>query len=177
MKYICLLLCCFAGCLYSEETPRTLSFQQLNSLEDYLQRDASVQLLQRQLGNYHEHQVQIRGFLYQAPDQQWMIASEPNLKSCCIGSSNKIAHQILLSGNIPTLDFSHAVTIQGRFLIEPVWDSNGVLTKLYSIHDAKIISDSSWPIKSMALTGTGLGSLIYLWILIRKKPLNTFPNE
>lgn len=44
--------------------------------------------------------VQIRGFLYATDEGQLVLASEPNLKSCCVASEAKKADQLFISGDI-----------------------------------------------------------------------------
>lgn len=60
--------------------------------------------------------ISIRGFLYKTADQQWILAADPDLKSCCVGAKNKARRQIYLEGELalpqqPVL----AITLQGRF--------------------------------------------------------------
>src|ERR1700721_3140065 len=45
----------------------------------------------------HEKEIQISGFLYQKESGKWILASQPNLKSCCIGSRDRIFQQIALA--------------------------------------------------------------------------------
>jgi hypothetical protein len=139
-------------------------------MEDYLPKDAAIQLLQRQFSDFLNKEVQIRGFLYQSLDSKWILSSEPNLKSCCVGSSKKIAHQIAISGNIPQGILARSVTVIGAFSIHPLWNEEGELTQLYTITNAKVIPESGWPLTSIAFAGGGLFCLIMLWTLLRKKP-------
>lgn len=147
-----------------------LSFQQLKGFEDYLPRDAAIQLLQRQLAPFHSHQVSVRGFLYQK-DGIWILSPEPNLKSCCVGSADKIAHQIVVSGPIQEPPYNHVITLEGFFTIDPKWNQDGILTQLYRIENAKIVDESRWSLSTLSLFVLGFGSLSFLIILIRKKPI------
>ena len=59
--------------------------------------------------------IEIRGFLYETVDSQVILAAEPNLKSCCVGSDSKKQKQMLVSGNIfSALDDRSAVTLRGN---------------------------------------------------------------
>ena len=66
-------LCAFGGDL----SPRQISFFELEHLVDL-------------------DLVQIRGFLYETTDKRLVLAEEPNLKSCCVGSPAKRRRQIVI---------------------------------------------------------------------------------
>lgn len=53
--------------------------------------------------------VEIRGFLYEDQDGQKILATEPNLKTCCLGKKNS---QIFVDGSISSRA-SIATTLQG----------------------------------------------------------------
>ena len=58
--------------------------------------------------------VRITGFLYTTPDSRTILSPEPNLKSCCVGSSTKRSRQILLDGGGTAFEQSdRAVTVEG----------------------------------------------------------------
>ena len=62
--------------------------------------------------------ITIRGFLYESPESQLILAAEPNLKTCCVGSASKRQKQLLVTGDIaPALTRSSAVTLQGNLVI------------------------------------------------------------
>lgn len=58
---------------------------------------------------------EIRGFLYKTEKQQYILAAEPNLKSCCVGSASKRNKQILVSGTIDPQLFNsdRPITLKG----------------------------------------------------------------
>lgn len=60
-----------------------------------------------------EH-VQIRGFLYQAPDGNIVLAAEPNLRSCCIGSKP----HIMVDGLLTIPKTGNAVLLEGDLIVE-----------------------------------------------------------
>ncbi|KAF3362641.1 Uncharacterized protein PHSC3_000880 [Chlamydiales bacterium STE3] len=81
---------------------------------------------------WHEKPVLLRGFLYQDKQGQWILASEPNLKSCCVGSESKRTHQIFVQpkGAFKTTPKS-AVTLKGEFTVDPQNRYNYVLKNAY----------------------------------------------
>lgn len=64
--------------------------------------------------------IQIKGFLYQNADSQWILAAQPNLKSCCVGNSSKRYQQLLISGSIAQESPSYAITLQGDLYLDPL---------------------------------------------------------
>ena len=69
--------------------------------------------------------MKIRGFIYKSPDNEWVLAEEPDLKSCCLGKEG----QIYLHGDY---------TVQGTL-------QNGHL------YDAQLIEKGSFPLSSLFL--------------------------
>lgn len=72
-----------------------------------------TKVLPEKLSSANGQRICIRGFLYQKADKAWILASEPNVKSCCLGSQNKEAEQILI---VTSADIQHsqlAVTVCG----------------------------------------------------------------
>lgn len=150
------------------EEPRTLSFHRLEGLPDHLSQQSAIHHLQRELTPYHEHTVQIRGFLYKGEDDRWILSPEPKLKSCCIGSAEKVTQQISVTGNIDNPPSIQAVTVQGQFVIVPAWDSSGNLIQLYRLEKASVLADK-FPTTTLALASLGILSVAILWRLSRKK--------
>ncbi len=144
----------------------SLSFTTLRGLDDKLEKEAAIQLLRRQLTLFHQHEVEVRGFLYQSADQRWILASEPNLKVCCMGAPSKISQQIFLSGKalVPS---NQAVTVRGLFQVDPLWGEQGILQQLYRMENTMVVSRTTWPLSSFAMAGAGIASVIFLCILRR----------
>ena len=98
------------------------------------------ELSQQQLDQKH---IKIRGFLYQTANGKWILADEPNLKSCCIGK--KAAQQIFLEDfQAPPLSNS-VVEIAGFLTFEPSWNSHGKMEKLYVLKNAVILPPEDNP--------------------------------
>lgn len=87
---------------------------------------------------YDRQIVEVRGFLYQNSEGQLVLANQPNLKSCCVGSQALIRQQIRVYGLMkPNLS---VVTLQGIFHLSA--DSNNEIGSLpyYSLKEPKVVS-------------------------------------
>ena len=136
----------FNFCLLQAQTPIDLSFKQLPQLTSTTPE--SIHSLQNELAVFHRQLVKIRGFLYCNPAGQWILAAEPNLKTCCQGASGKVFQQLFLS-KPDFIDISmHAITLQGILVIDPIWienDSSRQLQQIYRLNSPVIINTSnSW---------------------------------
>lgn len=71
-----------------------------------------------------DKQVEIRGFLYRTADHQLVLAGEPNLKSCCVGSEKNQAKQLFITNSAiePETSVSQLSGIlrmrEGRFILD-----------------------------------------------------------
>lgn len=91
----------FFSLLHAEQTPKEISFFELNyKIKEF---------------NPEGNLIQIRGFLYETSDFRIVLATEPNLKSCCVGSALKKQKQILVSGDVGALlNDRSAITLKGN---------------------------------------------------------------
>lgn len=62
--------------------------------------------------------IEIRGFLYETNDHHPILAAEPNLKSCCVGSSSKRNRQLLVIGDSPSINQTNAITLKGNLKVD-----------------------------------------------------------
>lgn len=76
------------------------------------------------LSDFQNQEVEIRGFVYLSEKKEWILAEEPNLKSCCVGSESKANKQVMLPGvkdELPkyqVLQFKgHLLNKEGRFIL------------------------------------------------------------
>lgn len=96
------------------------------------------------LKRYQGQEISFRGFIYQGKDGRIMLATEPDLKSCCIGSKGSITRQVMLIGdNIAFAKDGKVREVLGRFEIEPLKDKNGNLEKMFVLYDTRIIEQDS----------------------------------
>lgn len=163
---IILFICMALLSSLAAEEPRVLALHQLSGLDGHLARDVATQQLQRQLSPYVNHLIAVRGFIYQRSDGAWLLAGEPNLKSCCIGSSDKIAQQLVLTRRPAILPPNYrAVNVQGTLQLTPRWNAEGKLIQLYYLDVTSIKPESGWPLQTLTLAGLGAASLLLLAIL------------
>lgn len=81
-------------------------------------------------------EIEIRGFLYPNSEGKWILASEPNLRTCCVGNPDKAAQQIQIENLAITDSPSQAVLVRGVFLNEG---------KYYKMDKAEIIPhETEW---------------------------------
>lgn len=150
-------------------SPPTLSTRDLLGLPDHYNRESSIQELKRNLVSYDQREVYLRGFLYQTAGKQWVLAAEPDLKSCCIGATDKVAQQVFLEGDFAQHPSSRAMLLQGTFHVEPRWNEMGMLVQLYRMENARVVPHSQWPITVLALCALLVGGGTFLWILVRRQ--------
>lgn len=108
-----------------------------------------------ELQNFANEQIQIRGFLYETDDNRLILASKPNLKSCCVENNN------LLHCHIQVLDLAtapsktNALTLEGKLIKK---DNSYVLTKTALVD--KKISSSYLIILTIVFSFTIIGIII-----------------
>lgn len=160
---------CFS-CLVGASEPKKLSFHQLAGLHDFISKDASIMQLKRELSQFHQQNVMIRGFLYKNADGLFILSSEPHLKSCCVGSTEKISQQIFLPNGTEIINSDNAVSVVGQFYVNPEWDENGKLIKLFQINEAQITNENPLPITTIILSVLMCGLVLWLLKLNIRKP-------
>lgn len=82
--------------------------------------------------------IVIKGFLYKESGGHWILSSEPNLKSCCIGSQQKINSQIAIFGDLPLTAPTRAISLQGNLQI-----ASPSSNYFYSLSQASVVIQPS----------------------------------
>ncbi|MBA2367625.1 MAG: hypothetical protein H0V82_01200 [Candidatus Protochlamydia sp.] len=116
-------------------------------------------------------EVEIRGFLYETPSGEVILAASPQLKSCCIGSPDKISRQIVLKGKWESVPLKRAVTVHGRLAAEPKYNEGHELVQLYVLDRPLIMQSTSFPFWSVIC----IAAFFLIIALIKKatlKPLS-----
>lgn len=173
MPLFLLMSLLYLGNVFSE--PAQLSFQRLQGLSDHLPQESATNHLIKKLSSFHNQEIQIRGFLYQTEDQ-WILASKPNLKSCCVGSQGDITQQIFVYDlpQMPTTNL--AVTLQGKFHVAPTWTSQGTLSQLFIMQKTSIIPEKmTW--NSWILTLIALTAALLIWVAYNRAKESNFHHR
>lgn len=91
--------------------------------------------------------IQIRGFLYETPDHLYILAEEPDLKSCCVGSATKRHRQVVIQGEVATgKKYLNALTLEGDLTANHSHDYP------YHLNNAIVIpqENSTWSLVAIA---------------------------
>lgn len=102
--------------------------------------------------------VKIRGFLYSNGKDEWILAADPHLKTCCIGSKEKAAQQIFLDGKFSEKLVNQVIEVEGILNFDP----NENEGRYYSMSElVKIKNDKSHA--GIILAGLGV-VLVVVWM-------------
>lgn len=133
--FIC-IFSCFSVDIFCAEPSFLLTFDQLQ-VDLNIQTPAGAAL--KHLDN---KPVYIRGFLYQNQEGESVLAPQPNLQSCCVGTQSKVYQQIFIQGHLPSYHQAYAVTIEGLFKISPTYNQQGQLTRFYILDQVHVKSQT-----------------------------------
>lgn len=81
-------------------------------------------------------EVQIRGFWVPLSSSHGVLTSSPNMKSCCLMAPTKIYQQVLVKGNVESSE-NKVVTLEGIFIIEPLYNQENKPIQYYVLEQAK----------------------------------------
>jgi hypothetical protein len=113
-------------------------------------------------------EVEIRGFLYETPAGEMILAANPHLKSCCVGSPGKISQQIFLRGKWESVPLKRAVTVKGQLIADPKYNEGRELVQLYVMEHPVIMQSSSFPVWSFVSIAAFL-VLVVLFKQLRRR--------
>jgi hypothetical protein len=118
--------------------------------------------------------VTIRGFCYPTSTDAWILSAQPDLKTCCVGASKELHHQILIvSGPIlQTLKNQspgQVIQVIGFFRIQPAYASQGELSQLYIFTDADLVEMPGrhwqpWVVTALVLAFFAIAARYYTYV-------------
>lgn len=194
MKAICIFcLCIFSGLcgrvlalnsseqdqLYNKNESKIdaveipcLSLRELQLISEQVLRsqssfgtDSIRQKLKSSLEPYLRGRICIKGFLCKSKENKWFLASEPDLKTCCIGAKAKICSQIALNHSFSDKLLNSFASIRGVLDVAPEVDNQLELVQLFQFTDIEMANDRfPWKTVSVLLAGIGiLGLFLFLY--------------
>lgn len=114
----------------------------------------------------HDQEVEIRGFLYQyARDghSRWVLASEPNVKTCCLGAHTKKFQQIEVTGISQPPISAQSVTLRGQFaVIAQKGEIQGFLLKEAQVQAREKLTDCPICFSALLILGVAVVMAFYL---------------
>jgi len=156
----CLIQCLFFAHAFlicsdeiKEENFEKYSFLHLETIAESIKGNPEIA---------QDKQIEISGFLYQSPEHGWVLASEPNLKSCCVGNDKQKNKQLLVEGKMKGLPSSAtAIALRGVLVV----DLNNYFP--YKLKDAEGVSQEK-KLADLWLTVAVIGLLLLGSININK---------
>lgn len=100
--------------------------------------------------------ARIRGFLYKTGNGEIVLASEPNLKSCCVGSASRRKQQVLVKGAL-AIEEGYAVLLEGKL----AWDS---VKEQFVLSHASIVEENKMSFSlfaAIAALVVGIAAVLY----------------
>jgi hypothetical protein len=89
--------------------------------------------LKEKLLNYHGKWISMKGFLIKEGGE-WMLSSQPSLRSCCISSRSKAASFVSLEGGMfNDADIKKILSIQGTFEVSVKRNAQKERIQLYRV--------------------------------------------
>lgn len=129
---------------------------------------AAAQEIQERLGRWENKIVSLRGFLYHSADGRWVLSSQPDLKTCCVGSSRNAFEQVTLNGDFHSPSPNIAVTVEGVFRILPSYDAEDRLVSMFYLDNSFVTPESSMATAISLTFLTGLTLALALFVLSTK---------
>ncbi|MCH1429174.1 MAG: hypothetical protein GWP59_04160 [Chlamydiales bacterium] len=111
----------------------------------------------------------LKGFLYKNKAGAWLLSPEPSLKTCCVGGKKKVMSQLYLDKEFDDDLINQVVTLEGVFHINQEEDSEGGLTKLFSLEHVRVHNSESKSFLPYLVVAVGM--LLVLWFLSAKKKI------
>jgi hypothetical protein len=75
----------------------------------------SLDHLPQEVIHKNRKEVVVEGFLYKSSENQWVLAKEPHLSSCCVGTKAKISNQLYIIGSKDSFVENEKISLKGIF--------------------------------------------------------------
>ena len=128
--------------LLTAHSGASLPFDLLDYAFEFQRDEEGCGELSQVLGDYHGQEVTVSGFLYPLDHQRCVLAAEPELPSCCVGSGGKMSSQLVISGLPDPVETQKAVTITGKFFVDMKQGEDGAICQVYRLDDARLVPRS-----------------------------------
>ena len=138
------VLCLGPCCAFSTSLPPVLS---LSEFPSEIPADAHP------IRSFQGQTVQIRGFWYPITSNGGVLASSPHVKSCCLKAPSKIYQQVIVHGSFPSYAYQRAVTFEGIFKIDPLYNKEGAVIQYYVLEGAHEIRQTGIYHSAVMLSG------------------------
>ncbi len=145
IRFLLLCLFCAGHCegFSAEATPLISLVELCRDAEACVLSQEGIASLHSKYSKWNNQTVTIRGFLYQSEDGRWILASSPNLKTCCVGHAAKVVTQVSVHGNSLESSPDRVIALNGTFVIEPTFDNQKALTGLFQLRNVTVTPQNS----------------------------------
>lgn len=114
-----------------------------------------------------EMEVEIRGFLFQAHDGVWILASDPQLKSCCIGAASLAKHQLYLDRQFSINDAGRPIKLHGKLRRSLQYSPDGKIKTLYKLLQTEPVDQAPLSFPWVTLSAVSLLAAVFSWRMIK----------
>ena len=126
-----------------------------------------------QLKKIDSQHIRIRGFLYATPEGHYILAAQPNLRSCCVTTLSKADQRIEIRGlgaiSIPM----RPVILEGFLKTNPEYSKEGKLIGLYTLENAQLIYEKETSFFRILIIICSILLLLGLILMVKKNGINT----
>lgn len=105
-----------------------------------------------------KEEVALSGFIYKGPANKWILSSSADLKTCCIGTENKMWSQIFVEKEFSKNDHNKLVNLKGSLYLE-----RNVKNSIYHLKNVEVLESKR------GMPWITLGAVLFLVIVFYMK--------